>query len=110
MSTVTGAGTVVGSLLPRIELRVCNSGGGGALDAEQYLRALLPGDEEGGLDGLGLSIVDAVCRLYGLRVGYSYINRCHCFSVHFPDIKNGKNGSGPIISTSISALGRNFAL
>ena len=29
-------------------------------------------------------IVDAVCRLYGLRVGYSYINRCHCFTVHFP--------------------------
>ena len=28
-------------------------------------------------------VVDAVCRLYGLRVGYSYINRCHCFSVHF---------------------------
>ena len=34
--------------------------------------------------GLGLSIVDAVCRLYGLRIGYAYINRCHCFTVHFP--------------------------
>ena len=39
--------------------------------------------EQGKGLGLGLSIVDAVCRLYGLRVGYSYINRCHCFSVHF---------------------------
>ena len=62
---------------------VCNSGGGGALDAEHIFERFYQGTKKEGSTGLGLSIVDAVCRLYGLRVGYSYINRCHCFSVHF---------------------------
>ena len=75
-------GTVSVTVAPH-ELRVCNSGGGGALDAEHIFERFYQGTKKEGSTGLGLSIVDAVCRLYGLRVGYSYINRCHCFSVHF---------------------------
>lgn len=75
-------GTVSVTVAPH-ELRVCNSGGGGALDAEHIFERFYQGTKKEGSTGLGLSIVDVVCRLYGLRVGYSYINRCHCFSVHF---------------------------
>mgnify|MGYP002562735684 CR=1 FL=1 len=75
-------GTVSVTVAPH-ELRVCNSSGGGALDAEHIFERFYQGTKKEGSTGLGLSIVDAVCRLYGLRVGYSYINRCHCFSVHF---------------------------
>ena len=75
-------GTVSVTVAPHA-LRVCNSGGGGALDAEHIFERFYQGTKKEGSTVLGLSIVDAVCRLYGLRVGYSYINRCHCFSVHF---------------------------
>lgn len=66
------------------ELRVCNSGDKGALDAAHIFERFYQGTKKEGSTGLGLSIVDAVCRLYGLQVGYAYINRCHCFTVHFP--------------------------
>ena len=66
-------GTVSVTVAPH-ELRVCNSGGGGALDAEHIFERFYQGTKKEGSTGLGLSIVDAVCRLYGLRVGYSYIN------------------------------------
>lgn len=65
------------------ELRVCNSGDGGALDAAHIFERFYQGAKKEGSTGLGLSIVDAVCRFYGLQVGYAYINRCHCFTVHF---------------------------
>lgn len=66
------------------ELRVCNAGAQGPLDAEHIFERFYQGAKKEGSTGLGLSIVDAVCRLYGLRIGYAYINRCHCFAVHFP--------------------------
>ena len=66
------------------ELRVCNAGAQGPLDAEHIFERFYQGAKKEGSTGLGLSIVDAVCRLYGLRIGYAYINRCHCFTVHFP--------------------------
>ena len=66
------------------ELRVCNAGTQGPLDAEHIFERFYQGAKKEGSTGLGLSIVDAVCRLYGLRIGYAYINRCHCFTVHFP--------------------------
>ena len=65
-------------------LSVCNSGAGGALDADHIFERFYQGAKKEGSTGLGLSIVDAVCRLYGLRTEYAYINRCHCFTVHFP--------------------------
>lgn len=65
-------------------LCVCNSGEGGALDAEHIFERFYQGTKKEGSTGLGLALVDAVCRLYSLRVEYAYINRCHCFTVHFP--------------------------
>ena len=61
-----------------------NSGVGQPLDEERIFERFYQGAKKEGSTGLGLSIVDAVCRLYGLRTEYAYINRCHCFTVHFP--------------------------
>lgn len=70
--------------ITRHSLSVCNSGAGGALDADHIFERFYQGAKKEGSTGLGLSIVDAVCRLYGLRTEYTYINSSHCFSVHFP--------------------------
>ena len=78
------AGGEVAVTVAARELRVCNAGAQGPLDAEHIFERFYQGAKKEGSTGLGLSIVDAVCRLYGLRIGYAYINRCHCFTVHFP--------------------------
>ncbi|WP_298034990.1 HAMP domain-containing sensor histidine kinase [uncultured Alistipes sp.] len=78
------AGGEVAVTIAARELRVCNAGAQGPLDAEHIFERFYQGAKKEGSTGLGLSIVDAVCRLYGLRIGYAYINRCHCFTVHFP--------------------------
>ncbi len=82
-------------------LSVCNSGAGGALDAEHIFERFYQGAEEGGLDGA--RPLDRRCRVPPLRAAdrYSYINRCHCFSVHFR-YKNQKNVSGRLFQLRFS--------
>lgn len=76
-------GEVVVTLTPR-RLTVANDGAAGPLDAEHIFDRFYQGTKKEGSTGLGLSIVDAVCRLYGLSVEYAYGNGRHCFTVHFP--------------------------
>lgn len=83
------AGSIVTVSLTARELRVANSGAAGPLDAEHIFDRFYQGTKKEGSTGLGLSIVDAVSRLYGLRVEYAYINRCHTFTVFF-EVKNSK--------------------
>lgn len=78
------AGGEVGVTLTAHELRVCNSGAQGPLDAGRIFERFYQGAKKEGSTGLGLSIADAVCRLYGLRIDYTYVNKCHCFTVRFP--------------------------
>lgn len=65
-------------------LTVANSGAGGPLDAGHIFDRFYQGAKKEGSTGLGLAVVDAVCRLYGMKVAYSYINGRHCFTVEFP--------------------------
>ena len=65
-------------------LSVCNSGAGGPLDAGRIFDRFYQGTKKEGSTGLGLAVVDAVCRLYGLKVSYSYKEGRHCFAVDFP--------------------------
>ena len=76
-------GEVTVCVAPR-RLTVCNSGAGGPLDAGRIFDRFYQGAKKEGSTGLGLAVVDAVCRLYGLKVSYSYKEGRHCFAVDFP--------------------------
>lgn len=66
---------------------VCNSGAGGPLDAGHIFDRFYQGAKKEGSTGLGLAVVDAVCRLYGLKVAYSYMDKRHCFTIDFRTAK-----------------------
>ena len=76
-------GEVTVRVAPR-RFTVCNSGAGGPLDAGRIFDRFYQGTKKEGSTGLGLAVVDAVCRLYGLKVSYSYKEGRHCFAVDFP--------------------------
>lgn len=65
-------------------IEVSNGGAAGPLDAEHLFDRFYRGTEKEGSSGLGLAIVEAVCRLYGLRVAYAHVGGRHCFGVEFP--------------------------
>ena len=79
----TKSGEVTVRVAPR-RFTVCNSGAGGPLDAGRIFDRFYQGTKKEGSTGLGLAVVDAVCRLYGLKVSYSYKEGRHCFAVDFP--------------------------
>lgn len=58
-----------------------NSGAGGALDADHIFERFYQG--QGGSTGLGLRS-SMPCAALRFADQYAYINRCHCFTVHFP--------------------------
>ena len=62
---------------------VANSGAAGPLDAAHVFDRFYQGAKKEGSTGLGLSIVDAVCRAGGFRVGYLYAEGMHRFTVSF---------------------------
>ena len=76
-------GEIVVTVAPR-RLTVANSGAGGPLDAGHIFDRFYQGAKKEGSTGLGLAVVDAVCRLYGLKVAYSHADGRHCFTVDFP--------------------------
>ncbi|WP_302588507.1 sensor histidine kinase [Alistipes senegalensis] len=76
-------GEIVVTVEPR-RLTVANSGAGGPLDAGHIFDRFYQGAKKEGSTGLGLAVVDAVCRLYGLKIAYSHADGRHCFTVNFP--------------------------
>lgn len=64
-------------------LMVRNSGAAGPLDAAHLFERFYQGTKKEGSTGLGLAIIEAICRLYGLRIIYRYEQGYHCFSVEF---------------------------
>lgn len=75
-------GEIAVTVAPR-RFTVSNSGAGGPLDAGHIFDRFYQGAKKEGSTGLGLAVVDAVCRLYGAKIAYSYINGRHCFTVDF---------------------------
>lgn len=81
-------GDADGEIVVRVDagsLSVANSGAGGALDGEHVFDRFYQGTKREGSTGLGLAIVDAVCRLYGMRIGYGYADGRHCFTLRIAD-------------------------
>lgn len=54
------------------------------LDAEHIFDRFFQGEKKEGSTGLGLALVKAVCRYYGLRLEYQYIDGQHTFTVEWP--------------------------
>lgn len=75
-------GEVAVVIRPRL-LRVFNTAAAGPLDGRVFERFCRGDAAREGSTGLGLSIAEAVCRLYGARIGYLYKEGKHCFSVEF---------------------------
>ncbi len=61
-------------------LEISNSASGGALDTEKIFRRFYHGGGSGS-SGLGLAIVEAVCRSQELAVGYAFRDGMHMFFV-----------------------------
>lgn len=54
------------------------------LDADHIFDRFYQGTKKEGSTGLGLALVSAVGRYYGLRIGYRFADGQHCFSVVWP--------------------------
>lgn len=63
-------------------LRVFNSGER-PLDGSRIFTRFYQGTRREGSTGLGLSIVDAICKHYGLGLEYRFVQGEHCFEVRF---------------------------
>lgn len=61
---------------------ICNSGITEALDEKKIFERFYKGSKQEGSTGLGLSIVDSICKISGLKIHYSFKNQMHCFEVN----------------------------
>lgn len=70
-----------------VEVRLCTSDltvlndGDGPLDGAHIFERFYQGSKREGSTGLGLALVDAVCRYYCMRVEYDFKDGSHLFSV-----------------------------
>ena len=64
-------------------LSVANDGDA-SLDGERIFERFYQGSKKEGSTGLGLALVNAVGRYYGLRVAYRFESGRHVFSVAWP--------------------------
>lgn len=66
--------------------QISNSGDKLSLNKDKVFRRFSRTSEERKGNGLGLSIVNQICKLHGWEVGYNYENELHCFYVIFQQI------------------------
>lgn len=59
--------------------------GSAPLDAERIFERFYQGDRKEGSTGLGLALVGAVCRYYGLKIDYRFEGSRHSFSISWPE-------------------------
>lgn len=63
------------------KLTVANTSPAGPLDVNEIYKRFYKGDSTSKSTGLGLSIVDAICKRYGFRITYSYKDGMHFFTI-----------------------------
>ena len=73
-------GTITVSLTPA-SMTVTNTGQGTPLDAQKIFQRFYHSPDKPSSTGLGLAIVEAICRLYGMTVGYRFEDGRHTFTV-----------------------------
>ncbi len=75
-----------GSITVSIDHRtlVCENDGLAPLDADHIFDRFYQGTKKEGSTGLGLALVKAICRYYGLQLSYEFRNQKHRFTVTWP--------------------------
>ncbi len=73
-------GSIDVKISPR-EVSVSNSAAAGPLDPVVIFRRFYRAGTGEGSSGLGLALVESICRLYGLRISYDFVEGKHVFSV-----------------------------
>lgn len=81
MHTESGGRVTVGVFADKVVVR--NTADGGALNPEWIFRRFYKGGKSRGSSGLGLALVEAVAKIYGLTVSYEYSDGEHVFTVCF---------------------------
>lgn len=66
------------------KISVSNAADGGPLDPAVIFRRFYRGANREGSAGLGLTLVESICRMYGLHVHYAFAEGRHVFKVDFP--------------------------
>ena len=64
------------------QIRLKNSAEGGALDEKRIFERFYQGHKKEGSTGLGLALVDAVCRHSCIKIKYIYENGWHIFELN----------------------------
>lgn len=67
--------------------RVCNSGSQTPLDEKKIFNRFVKGGNDNNSIGLGLAIVNTICKLYQYRLQYNFADNMHCFSI-FPNYES----------------------
>lgn len=77
-----GAAVII-NIGPR-SVSISNTAVNGALDAQLIFKRFQQSSKHAGSMGLGLSLVESVCRHYGIEIRYDYIGGRHRFTVSVP--------------------------
>ncbi|NDW13208.1 sensor histidine kinase [Bacteroides sp. 214] len=73
-------GEIVITIMPGA-IRFANSATSGALNPEYIFRRFYQGQKREGSAGLGLSLAESICKLYGMKISYWYEDETHFFEV-----------------------------
>ena len=68
--------------------RICNTGSPQPLDERKIFEPFFKGSKQEGSTGLGLSLVDGICKLSGLAVSYAFQDDMHCFYIRVKQSPN----------------------
>ena len=77
----TPSGGLVEVVISKTGISVANTAEGKALDDKQIFRRFYQNNKTPGSMGLGLALVDSICRIYGLTIRYDYSEGHHRFTV-----------------------------
>lgn len=65
-------------------ISLCNTGPNEALPQHDIFKRFFQQSKTIGSTGLGLALVDSICKRYGIKHAYSFENAQHCFRLIFP--------------------------
>lgn len=68
--------------------RICNTGSPQPLDERKIFEPFFKGSKQEGSTGLGLSLVDGICKLSGIAVSYAFQDDMHCFCIRVKQSPN----------------------